>query len=516
MRLITKTIFSAAAASTLVLAACETTPPFNPIDANGSPTRYNTPSTETRTKAPEAPLEITVHEGDFATIQQFTTPGGISVWLVEEPSIPIMAVRMAWETGAATDPDGLEGLTEAMSYMMNEGAGDLDSLAFATRMEELNMSFGCGSDDETTYCSANMLTDNAGEAMDLVAEAINDPRFDADPVARFQREQLIGIKTRETSDGYLAGRARNAALMPDHPFSRETSMASIEAITPDLIRARKNAVMVKDDLYVTAVGAMSPEELAPLLDEVLAGLPEGSDVEEIEDVALNPPLAAPLVVDLPQPQSLVSFTAPGPARDDPDFFPSYVLNYTFGGGGFESRLMKDLRVEKGLTYGVSTGISTGDHLNTWGGGGRTKNESAGEFIDSLKAEMTDIVTNGVTEQELSDAKAYLTGSYPLSFDSNSKIASNLMSVRLEDLGVDYFDRRNALVEAVTLDDVNAMAAKYLQPENFTFIIVGEPEGILERSILPEGLGDHVSLDDAGDEQERESEETQEMPNPDHG
>ncbi|MEM5516576.1 pitrilysin family protein [Henriciella sp. AS95] len=460
-------------------------------------------------------LAVTVHEGDFATIQQFTTPGGISVWLVEEPSIPIMALRMAWETGAATDPEGLEGLTNATTYMMNEGAGDLDSLAFATRMEELNMSFGCGSDNEATYCSASMLTDNADDAMGLVALAMTEPRFDTDPIERFKREELIGIRTRETNDGYLAARARDQALMPDHPFSRETSEDSITAITQDLIMARKDQIMVQDGLLVTAVGAMSPDELAPLLDAALSGLPESSELPAIQDVTLNAPLQAPIVVDLPQPQSLVSFTATGPARDDPDFFGAYVLNYTFGGGGFESRLMKDLRVEKGLTYGVSTGISTGDHLNTWRGGGRTKNESAGEFIEGIKTEMNDIVANGVTEQELSDAKAYLTGSYPLSFDSNSKIASNLMGVRLEELGVDYFDKRNSLVEAVTLDDVNRIAAEYLQPENFTFIVVGEPDGI-EETALTLDAGEVVTLDEAGDMEEHEAEETDAMPDPDHG
>jgi zinc protease len=274
--------------------------------------------------------------------------------------------------------------------------------------------------------------------------------------------------------------------------------------------------MVRDGLLVTAVGAMSPEELAPLLDAALAGLPDSSDVAEIEDVVLNEPVSAPIVVDLPQPQSLVSFTAPGPARDNPDFFPAYVLNYTFGGGGFESRLMKDLRVAKGLTYGIYTGVSTGDHLNTWSGGGQTKNESVGEFISGIKTQMTDIVENGITEQELADAKAYLTGSYPLSFDSNSKIASNLMSVRLEELGVDYFDRRNALVEAVTLDDVNAIAAKYLKPENFTFIVVGEPQGLTETATLAQDGDISVSLDDAGDMEEHDSEETDAMPDPDHG
>jgi zinc protease len=446
-------------------------------------------------------IDVTVHEGDFATIQQFTTPGGISVWLVEEQSIPIMALRMAWETGSATDPEGMEGLTDAVTYLMNEGAGDMDSLAFATRMEELNMGFSCGADSETTYCSANMLTDNANEAMEMIALALNEPRFDQEPFARFQREELIGIRTRETNAGFLAGQARAQALMPDHPFSRIKTADSINALTTEMVAQRKDAIMAGDRLYVTAVGAMSPEELAPLLDEALAGLPAASSVEGIEDVALNDPLTAPVVVNLPQPQSLVTFTAPAMARDDDEFFPAYVLNYTFGGGGFESRLMKDLRVEKGLTYGIYTGISTSDHLNLWTGGGQTKNESAADFIAGITAQMETIVAEGITEQELSDAKAYLTGSYPLSFDSNAKIASGLMSARLEDLGVDYFDRRNAMVEAVTLEDVNRIAAEYLQPSNFTFIVVGEPEGIEVTADLPMPVLGQIDVDEAGDMEE---------------
>ncbi|WP_084397792.1 M16 family metallopeptidase [Henriciella aquimarina] len=510
MKRITTPLFGAAA-SALLLAACQT------ADTQQASFDESQPAvTDAADPAEPAGLEITVHEGDFATIQEFTTPGGVSVWLVEEPSIPIMALRMAWETGEATDPDGLEGLTDAMVYQMNEGAGELDSLAFATRMEELNMGFSCGAGNETTYCSANMLTDNAGEAMDLVALALNEPRFDEGPFERFRREALIGLKTRETNASYLAGRAANQALMPNHPFSRETSEESLTALTPALALERKDEIMVKDGLLVTAVGAMSPEELAPLLDAAFAGLPESSDIAPIEDVDLNAPLPNPAVVDLPQPQSLVTFTAPGIARDDDDFFPAYVLNYTFGGGGFESRLMKDLRVEKGLTYGVYTGLQTGDHLNLWSGGGQTKNESAGAFIEGLEAEMTDIVENGITEAELSDAKAYLTGSYPLSFDSNSKIASNLMGVRQEELGIDYFDRRNAMVEAVTLEDVNRIAAEYLKPENFTYIVVGQPEGLEAVSELPAADEDEVSLDDAADMEEHDEEETRAMPDPGHG
>jgi zinc protease len=426
-----------------------------------------------------APLEVAVHSGDFAEIQQFTTPGGASVWLVSEPSIPILSLNMAWKGGEASDPEGLEGLTDAVTYHMNEGAGDLDSLGFQTRMEDLNMSFGCSASNDWTSCSASMLTDNAGDAMALIATAFDDPRFDEGPFERFRREQQVSLKTRETSPGYLAWKAVSQALYPDHPYARTKTEESVAALTPELAKEQMRKLMVKDRLLVTAVGAVTPEELAPMIDEVIAGLPETSMLPDTPDIML-PELepADPIVVDLPQPQSLVQFTGPGLKRDDPDFFTAYVLNYTYGGGGFESRLMKTLRIEKGLTYGIYTSLSAGEHLQTWGGGGQTKNESAGEFIEGIKAEMEEFAENGITEEELADAKAYLTGSYPLGFDSNAKIASQMMGVRQQELGIDYFDTRNDMVRAVTQEDVNRVAKEFLNPEDYLFVAVGQPEGIV--------------------------------------
>ena len=422
-------------------------------------------------------LDIQVHDGEFATIQQFTTPGGVSVWLVEEPSIPILSLRMAWTAGETNDPAGVEGLTNAMVYHMNEGAGELDAQAFFKGMEELNMSFSCGASNESTYCNASMLTDNVDDSFGMIALALSEPRFDDGPFERFLREQEVGLQTRETNPRYLANRARAAAMYPDHPYARETSAESIAAITQDAMRAQKDLLMVKEGMLVTAVGAMSPAELAPLIDQAVAGLPDSSETAETSDVVLAAPLAAPVTVDLPQPQSLVSFAAPAMTREDPDFYTAVVLNYTFGGGGFQSRLMKDLRVDKGLTYGVYTQVSSQDKIQLWSGGGQTKNESAGDFIAGVKANMQTMVADGMTEEELSNAKAYLTGSYPLGFDSNAKIAARMMGVRLDELPVDFFDQRNAMVEAVTLEDVNRVAAEYLNPDNFTFVIVGQPEGL---------------------------------------
>ena len=430
------------------------------------------------TKETASELKVETHTGEFATIQQFTTPGGVSVWLVEEPSIPILSLRMAWEVGTTSDPEGQEGLTNSMVYQMNEGAGELDSQAFSKRMEELNMSFGCSAGRENTYCNASMLTENASEVFDLIALAYADPRFDEGPWERFVREQEVSLKTRETNPRYLAGEAREDALWPDHPYARDFTAESLAALSAEAAKSHKSRIMDRSTMIVTAVGAISPQELAPLIDRATEGLVEPADIHATTpQVVLADPVAEPIIVALPQPQSLVTFTGPAMRRDDPDFYTAVVANYIFGGGGFESRLMKDLRVARGLTYGIYTNVSAGDKLQTWGGSGQTKNESAGEFVEGVKENMRLIVYEGITEKELADAKAYLVGSYPLGFDSNAKIAGNMMGLRLDDLPVDFWDKRNAMVQAVTLEDVNRVAREYLQPENFTFIIVGEPEGL---------------------------------------
>ncbi|MEP1143925.1 MAG: pitrilysin family protein [Henriciella sp.] len=435
------------------------------------------PTSDDGADAGTSAFEVEIHDGEFATIQQFTTPGGVSVWLVEEPSIPILSLRMAWQAGETNDPEGLEGLTGAMVYHMNEGAGELDAQGFFKRMEELNMSFACGASNESTYCNASMLTDSASDSFEMISLAFAEPRFDDGPFERFLREQEVGLQTRETNPQYLASRARAAAMYPDHAYARDSSAESVAALTQDAMRAQKDLLMVQEGMLVTAVGAMSPQELAPLIDQAVAGLPATSETTETAEVVLAEATASPVVIDLPQPQSLVSFAAPAMKREDPDFYTAVVLNYTFGGGGFESRLMKDLRVEKGLTYGVYTQVSSEDKIQLWSGGGQTKNESAGEFIAGIKENMTKMVGDGMTEDELSAAKAYLTGSYPLGFDSNAKIAARMMGVRLDGLPVDFFDKRNAMVDGVTLDDVNRVAAEYLDPDNFTFIVVGQPDGL---------------------------------------
>ena len=426
-----------------------------------------------------APEEVEAPKTGLSNIQIVEADDGYSAWLVTEPAIPIVSVNMAWRGGETSDPDGKEGASSLMVYMMNEGAGDMDSNTYATRMEELNMSFGCSTGNDWTSCSMSTLSENFEEAMEMVRLGLTETRFDENPYMRAMEETLIGIQQSETSAGTIATRAMYEAIYPDHPYAEYATYDSVMAVAVEDAIAQRDAIMTKDTLLVTVVGDIAPDRLKAAMETTFAGLPETSSVESLDEVVLKDPPAEPIVKELVQPQSLVLWVGPGLKRDDEDFFSAYVTNYILGGGGFSARLMDEIREKRGLTYGIYTQLSTSDHLGRWVGSAQTANENVGELIGRTQAELYRLATEGPTEAEMSDAKSYLTGAYPLGFDSNSKIAGQMMGVRQEELGLDYFATRNDMVNAVTIDDVRRVAAEFLMPEKFTFIVVGQPEGMDE-------------------------------------
>jgi zinc protease len=424
-----------------------------------------------RAPAVEAPKDTSA----LANIQVVTSPGGVTAWLVQESFVPIIAMEMAWKGGAASEPDDKLGASWVLGYMMNEGAGDLNTQAYGARMEDLNMSFGCNITLDWSMCSLSTLKDTSADAFEMTRLALTEPRFDEEPLDRAKRELVVSLQEAETDPDTLAGRALNAALLPGHPYARVVTEKTANAITRDDMVALKQSFMTKDRLLVTVVGDISAAELAPKLDQLFGALPATSTLTPVPDVETRPPPADPLVVDLDLAQTLVEFSGPGIRRDDPDFYAAYVLNYILGGGGFSSRLMDDIREQKGLTYGISTWLSLQDHQWRWNGQASTRHETAKEVIQLVKNHIASLGAEGPTEGELADAKAYLTGAYPLNFDTNRKIAGNLMSVRQDGLDVSYLSKRNDLINAVTLDDLKRVAARYMKPEAFAFVMVGRPE-----------------------------------------
>lgn len=410
-------------------------------------------------------------------IQEITTPGGIDAWLVEEPSIPFVALELRFKGGASLDAPGKRGATNLMMGLLEEGTGDMDARAFARATDALAASFDYGAYDDSVSISAKFLTDTTDEAMALLRGAIVEPSFTQEAIDRVRKQVLSGIASDKTDPDAIVGRTFDAMAFGDHPYgtSRDGTEETVSALTRNDIFAAHKATLARDRVYVSAVGDINAEELATLLDGLLGDLPaKGAPLPERADYRLS---GGQTVVPFDTPQSVVLFGHPGLERDDPDFLAAYVLNEIFGGGGLESRLMRELREKRGLTYGVYSYLVPKDHAALFMGRVASANDRVAQSIEVLREQWARMAEEGITQAELDEAKTYLTGAYPLRFDGNGPIANILVGMQMDDLSPDYVVNRNEMVNALTLDEMNRVAKRLFRPEELHFVVVGQPEGL---------------------------------------
>lgn len=409
-------------------------------------------------------------------IQEVTSPKGINAWLVEERSIPFVALNLWFRGGGTLDLPGKRGATNLMVGLLEEGTGDMNAQDFAREAEELAAEFEYEAFDDVVAISARFLTENSDAAVNLLRKSVVEPRFDQTSVNRV-REQVLSIIRSDAKDpDRIASQTFDALAFAGHPYatSLNGTLDSVAALTrDDILTAHRNALAL-DNVYVSAVGDISAEELGRLLDRLLEGLPAAS--AELPGEAQYQLEGGETVVDFATPQSVAIFGHEGIKRDDPDFFAAYVLNQILGGTGFESRLMEEVREKRGLTYGVSSFLIAKDFGELYLGQVASANDRVRQAIDVIQDEWRRMAEEGPTAEELQRAKTYLTGAYPLRFDGNGPIANILVGMQLDALPVDYIATRNAKVEAVTLDDIRRVAARILRPEDLHFVIVGQPEG----------------------------------------
>ncbi len=410
-------------------------------------------------------------------VKELTTPGGIEAWLVEDHSIPFIALEMRFRGGAALDLPGKRGATNLMMALLEEGSGDLDSRGFARAVEGLAASFEYDTSDDMVSVSAKMLTENRDEAAALLRASLVEPVFGQADVDRVRAQVISIIQSDQKDPRDISARAFDTLVFGDHPYgsSRNGTLESVAALTrEDIMTAHQNA-LARDRLYVSAVGDITEAELVQLLDQLLGDLP-ATGAALPEDANPNLP-GGVKVVEFDTPQSVAMFAQPGIDRDDEDFFAAYLLNHILGGGGFESRLMTEVREKRGLTYGVYSYLLDMDSAQVWMGSVSSANDRVAEAVEVIRGEWQRIREGGVTEAELNDAKTYLTGAYPLRFDGNGPIANIAVGMQMEGLPTDYIANRNDKVNAVTLEDINRVAKELMDPDSLTFVVTGKPEGL---------------------------------------
>jgi len=432
-------------------------------------------------------LPTTPAQSETTRIQRVISPGGIEAWLVHDTTLPLVAVEIAFVGGAAQDPADKPGIANLAASLLDEGAGDLDAQAFQDRMAEKAIELRFDASRDMMGGSVRTLSENLDPALELLRLAVTSPRFDNEAIERIRQGQMASLRRRSTDPSSLASLAWSATAFPNHPYGRPVggTLESVPTITRDDLVGYAKRTMAKDNLKIAVVGDMTPEVLGPALDRVFGALPPKATLTPVPDVVPQG-LGSVIVKELNVPQTSVVFGGIGLKRNDPDFIPAFVLNHMLGGSAFSSRLFREVREKRGLAYSVYSHLAPLDHAGVMLGGTATKNDRTAESIDLIRAEYLKLLTDGPSVEELADAKSYLIGSFALRFDSSAKVASQLLQIQLDDLGIDYIDVRNELVGAITLDDIKRVAARFRENPALLFSLVGKPTGITATGAAPAG------------------------------
>jgi len=411
-------------------------------------------------------------------VERVISAGGIEAWLVRDHANPIVTMRFVFRGGSGLDPDGREGLANMVSGLIDEGASDLDSKTFRQTLEDqaIRLSFDAGRDSFGGRLTTRVKT--LDEAFNLARMALNEPRFDDEPVNRIRTQILAGLRQELEDPHAIGSRALFKTLYPDHPYGRPTdgTLQTVEAITVEDMRAFVGRRFGRDNLIVGVVGDITGEQLGALLDSTFGPLPAKAASWVLPEVAPSAK-GRTIVIKKPVTQSSIMFAEQGLKREDPDYYAGFVMNHILGGGSFTSRLYEEVREKRGLVYSVYSGIYPFDYSSLILANAGTANERVSETLQVVAEEWERMARDGVTGAELGDAKTFLTGSFPLRFTSSGRIAAMLVGMQVSALGIDYLDRRNGLVEAVSKDDTQRVAKRLLKTGNLITVIVGQPEGV---------------------------------------
>jgi len=413
-----------------------------------------------------------------AEIQQVRSPGGISAWLVQERSLPIIAIRFAFDGGSTQEVVGKEGTAGLLAAMLDQGAGNLSGPAYQAQAEKLAVRISFDSDRDTFFGNFETLTKNLAKGAELLRLAVTQPLLEAVAVER-TRLQLAARADFEAAD---ANKVANAQWMAQS-YAGHTYARAI-AGTPDTLKGimredlddYRKRIFARRTLRVAAVGDIDAATLGKVLDEVFGGLPVEPRLTPVAQVVPKT-TPKPTVVSFEGPQSVTIFGRRGIERSSPDYFPGLVLSQLVGGGSSDARLVREVREKRGLTYWIYTLLYNFRHSTMLIGGFASPNKDVKTSLELVKAEFRQLADKGPSEEEVDAAKSYLIGSFVLSLDSNSKIAEQMLRAQLQGQGTDFVEQRKAQLAKVTRADVARVAKSLLAADDLSIAIAGQPVGL---------------------------------------
>lgn len=414
---------------------------------------------------------LSVSAANALGIESVTSEKGLTAWLVEDRTVPVVSIQFSIGGGTTQDPEGKEGLANLMTGLFDEGAGDFDSDAFQSRLDAIGAEMAFSTNRDRMRGSMKMLAENSNEAFNLLALAVQKPRFDDEAINRIREQLVAELKASEKDPKTIAQNRLLTLIYGKHPYGRrgEGTPETLNRISrEDLVNAHL-AMFARDNIHIGIVGPVSRDEAAQIIDRIFGDLPEKAKLQKIDEAKLNLGGMANVNYDLPQTSLMLVY--PGIKRNDPDFFAAYLMNYVLGGPGLTSRLFSEVREKRGLAYTVGSTLMVYDHSATLAVSTGTRSSEAQKTLSTIRSEIKRMADEGVSDQELDDAKSYVIGSYAVqNMGSSSDIAATLVGLQDEKLPIDYIDKRRSLIEAVTRDQVKAIAEKLLRQEPALLVI----------------------------------------------
>jgi zinc protease len=416
----------------------------------------------------------------FLDIHEITSPGGIKAWLVEDHSVPVIALQFSFKgAGAANDPAAKQGLARMASNTMDEGAGDLDSQTFQKELRDRVISLYFNTGRDHFGGTLKTLRTNKDRAFELLQMALTKPRFDEEPLERMRRANQGRIRSALSDPEWMAARILNDVAFTGHPYAQNSggTLSTLESITRDDLQTFLTTLS-KDRLVISAAGDITAEELAASLDQIFGGLPATAPPSDIPSL-IQQNQGQVFLYEQDIPQTVIEMMQPGIDIRDPDYQAAQVMNFILGSSGFGSRLTRVVREERGLTYGIYSYFSNMDKYDGLAVSTSTQSPNVGTVLELIKAEWSKIREVPVSAEELKNAKSYLIGSLPLSLTSTDSIAGLLLSLQADNLPIDYLDQRETAIRNTTVEDVQRVAQRLLDPAGFTTVLVGKPQGKLD-------------------------------------
>ena len=439
---------------------------------------------------PPAPAD-TIPKSTNINVQEIKATNGVTAWMVECRDVPVVSVSIAFKNaGYTADPKGLTGLVNLLTGMLDEGAGEWNSQEFKKFLLEKNIELTISANQDAFILNFRTIKQNIGEAFRVLHTILMAPRFEAEAFARVKNQIATSLAQSLHNERTIADQKVNSLIYGNHPYGKTITQTLKEFphITVEQMRAFIAAHFARDNLLISVVGDITPNQAEEQIGKTFGDLPAKATGAKVKNVVLEN-LGTTNIENLNIPQSIVYFIQPGIMRKDPDFYTAFVLLKILGDGQFASRLWNEVREKRGLAYGIDATLNWMQHASLIVGATATKNENVQEVVDIVQKQWQLIKDKGATQSELDFVKQRMIGSFALNFSSTGKIAASLLAYQLDDLDINFINNRNKFIAAITLEQINKLAKSLLKPEELTFVIVGNPRAMTQRNGITPELSD---------------------------